>query len=448
MRERAMSRAHLSIRRLVALGGLLIAVGAVGYVLWAEYAAPAMRQAARGQTVPVQRDSTPETIQRGAYLARLGNCMQCHTSRGGPAYGGGAPLTTPFGTVYSSNLTPDPATGLGGWTPENFWRALHHGERPDGTVLSPAFPYTSFTRIDRADADALFAYLQTLPPVTASRPAHQLRWPLGSQTALNAWRLLHFSPADTSIDTHQPESVSSPPSARRGAYLVQGLGHCAECHTPRNALGGLRSSAAWSGAVLPDGQWYAPALNDAGEAGLSAWATEDIATLLTRGQHGTAFVSGPMAEVVRNSTQYLSPDDARSVALYLQTLNNGATASSAGETRTSSPAYPAGARIYDNQCAQCHGKQGEGQDDAYPALAGNRAVRMANTNNLVLAVLHGGYGPSTPAKPQPFGMPPYQLTLSDADLVSVLNHIRSSWGNQAAPVTEFDINKIRNAPTR
>lgn len=443
-----MSRARFSVRHLAALGGLLVAAGAVCVVLWAEYAAPAIRRAARTHAVPAQANTTPATIQRGAYLARLGNCAQCHTSRGGPAYGGGAPLTTPFGTVYSSNLTPDPATGLGRWTQEDFWRALHHGERPDGTVLNPAFPYTSFTRVERADADALFAYLQTLPPVTAPAPAHQLRWPLGSQTALNAWRLLHFSPADTATSTLSPEAAPSAPSARQGAYLVQGLGHCAECHTPRDALGGLRNSLAWSGAVLPDGQWYAPALNDAREAGLSAWATEDIASLLTRGQHGTAFVSGPMAEVVRNSTQHLSPDDARSVALYLQTLNNGATASSASEARTSSPAYPAGARIYDNQCAQCHGKQGEGQADAYPALAGNRAVRMANTNNLVLAVLHGGYGPSTPAKPQPFGMPPYQLTLSDADLASVLSHIRSSWGNQAAPVTEFDINKIRNAPTR
>ncbi len=427
---------------------LLIVAGAGGFVLWAEYVAPALR-AANHPTSELSGDQpNAATIQRGAYLARVGNCSQCHTQPGSPAYSGGVPLSTPFGTVFSSNLTPDPATGLGHWTRADFWRAMHKGERPDGTVLNPAFPYTSFTGITRADADALFDYFQTLPAVSAPGKPHQLRWPLGTQTALNAWRILHFRPADEVNSSAVTQTIEGAPSVTRGAYLARSLGHCTECHTPRNALGGLRSSAEWNGATLPDGQWYAPALNDTREAGLASWPVADIVTLFTHGQQGNAFVAGPMAEVVLHSTQHLTADDATSLAMYLRTIGNAEAATPRNQQSSKRAEFAAGARIYDKECAQCHGKQGEGQADAYPALAGNRAVLMDNTNNLVLSVLHGGYGSSTAGKPRPYGMPPYQLVLNDSDLASVLSHIRNSWGNQAAPVTEFDINRIRNAPTR
>jgi len=390
--------------------------------------------------MPAMEDATQ--VGRGAYLARIGNCAQCHTARGGAAYAGGDGLQTPFGRVHPGNLTPHPTAGVGQWSEGDFWRAMHQGVGPDGRVLNPAFPYTSFTRVSRADSDALFAYLRTLPASDTKNKSHELPWPLGTQTALTAWRLLHFSEAETTTLT----PVDTAPSARRGSDLVQGLGHCAECHTPRNRLGGLRTSASWNGATLPDGRWYAPALNDLSEGGVSNWEVADIVTLLTQGQHRQAYVAGPMAEVVRNSTQYLEPGDAMSMALYLQTLNKGAA--DPKPAAVSGRENAMGAKIYENHCAQCHGKSGEGVDNAYPALAGNRAVLMDNTNNLVLILLKGAYGPSTTGKPQPFGMPPYQFTLNDVEMASVLSFIRNSWGNHALPVTEFDINKIRNAPDR
>jgi len=418
-----------------------LCAAALLFVVVAEWVAPAVRKSMpTPKTLPANQDAT--LVQRGAYLARIGNCAQCHTARGGAAYAGGDGLQTPFGRVYPGNLTPHPTAGIGQWSEGDFWRAMHKGVGPDGRVLNPAFPYTSFTRVSRADSEALFAYLRTLPAADTKNKSHELPWPLGTQTALTAWRILHFSEAETT--TIAPVDV--PPSARRGSELVQGLGHCAECHTPRNRLGGLRTSAAWNGATLPDGRWYAPALNDPSEAGLSNWDAADIVTLLTRGQHQQAYVAGPMADVVRNSTQYLEPGDALSMALYLQTLDKGAAAPKPAPASGRENAL--GAKLYDNHCAQCHGKSGEGVENAYPALAGNRAVLMDNTNNLVLILLKGAYGPSTTGKPQPFGMPPYQFALNDVEMASVLSFIRNSWGNHALPVTEFDINKIRNTPDR
>jgi mono/diheme cytochrome c family protein len=436
MRERAMRQAILRVTLALLLATLV-------WVLTAEFIAPALRTSHTAS--PPTDGASAAQIAKGAYLARIGNCAQCHTAAGGPPYAGGEALHTPFGKVYGSNLTPHPQAGIGLWSPDDFWRAMHEGLRPDGRALNPAFPYTSFTHLHRNDTDALFAYLRTLPPADNPSQAHALPWPLGSQTALLAWRALHFRVAHTS------PSESVPPSELRGAYLVQGLGHCAECHTPRNALGGLRQSAPWQGALMPDGLWYAPSLNDPREAGLSQWQTADIATLLTHGQHGQAFTAGPMAEVVRNSTQFLTPEDATSMALYLRTLSRSpvdaapAPATAAYQTPKD---YVLGERLYEKHCAECHGKSGEGVENAYPALAGNRAVLMNNSHNLIQALLRGGYGPSTLGKPQPHGMPPFQLNFSDAEVAAVLSFIRSAWGQYAPPLSEFEVNKIRNMTAR
>lgn len=394
---------------------------------------------------PSDAPATATLVARGAYLARIGNCALCHTATGGQAYAGGKGMDTPFGTVYSSNLTPDPVVGLGHWNANDFWRALHHGQSKDGRLLYPAFPYPSYTHVTREDADALWAYLQSLPPAPAANTPHTLRWPYRTQVALWVWRTLYFTPA-------QATASASPaaPEMARGAYLVQGLAHCSECHGARNAWGSVDPRKSLSGATLPGELWYAPSLTSAEEASVSGWSREDTVALLTAGVNRHAVVNGPMAEVVRHSTQYLLPDDAAAMATYLASLGPAsASAPGAQPTLPGGPPLPtAGARLYDKQCSQCHGKQGEGQAGAYPALAGNRAVLMANTNNLVLTVLHGGFAPATAQNPRPFGMPPYMLTLSDTDIASVLTFVRSSWGNAAKPVSEFDINKIRNAQPR
>ncbi len=382
-------------------------------------------------------------IERGAYLARVGNCAACHTARGGEPFAGGRALPTPWGTLYGSNITPDEEHGIGRWSADDFWQALHDGRGRDGELLYPAFPYTSYTHITRADADAIYAWLRTVAPVNQASPAHDLPFPYNQRWLLAFWRALNFSPAT------QPErpagahgnTATDDDSARlleRGAYLAEGLGHCAECHTPRGPLGGLANHEPLAGAAMPVGGWYAPALTPDAN-GLAEWSTDDIAELLRRGTsaHGSAL--GPMAEVVFASTQYLTLTDARAIAAYLKQLPaNDRTAGSPPAGGTTH-----GAQAYRQYCADCHGEQGEGKAPGWPALAGNRTVTLADPANAIRTVLNGGFAPGTRLNPQPYGMPPFRQQLSDSDIAAILSHARQSWGNQATPVRANQVQRAR-----
>ena len=377
-------------------------------------------------------------IARGAYLARAGNCMACHTARGGEPYAGGRSIETPFGAVYTSNLTPDAQSGLGNWSAAHFWRAMHNGRSRDGRLLVPAFPYTSFTQITRDDSDALFAYLRSLPAVFQPNQPHALRFPFDSQAALAVWRALYFKPG-----VYKPDATRNT-EWNRGAYLVQGLGHCSACHSARNALGATTGGLDLAGGLIPMQNWYAPSLTSPHEAGVTDWDRQDIVSLLKDGVSARGSVAGPMAGVVLGSTQYLTADDLGAMAHYLQKLPpSAAFSSSADASAPAGTTSAAGAKLYEQHCAQCHGKGGEGVAHAYPALAGNRAVTMQQTANLVQIILNGGYAPATEGNPRPYGMPPFVLVLSDTDIAAVLTHLRQSWGNQAGSVTALDVNRIR-----
>lgn len=373
-------------------------------------------------------------IRRGAYLARVGNCALCHTARGGEPYAGGHGIDTPFGTVFSSNITPDKTHGIGLWSAQDFWQALHEGRSKDGHLLNPAFPYTNFTHVTRGDSDAIYEFLKTLPPSGRANTPQALRWPYSTQTALWAWRTLNFTP-----------NADQAPPPNRGAYLVQGLGHCSACHSRYNALGAIDPQDALAGGVIPVRNWYAPSLRDANEASVSLWSTPDIVALLKTGTAPGGQASGPMAEVVLHSTQHLSDADAKAMADYLRSLPPPGQPTATGWASTAQPNPPLGkgASVYEDHCAQCHGKQGQGQAGAYPALAKNRAVQLANASNLVQMVLYGGYPAATAGHPRPFGMPPFMLKLSDPEVAAVLTYIRTSWGNHSGAVSEFDINRLR-----
>ena len=381
--------------------------------------------------------STPELVQRGEYLARVGNCMACHTTQGGASYAGGRGIETPFGVVYSSNLTPDKARGIGTWTSAEFWRALHHGRSKDGRLLYPAFPYPNYTRVTREDSDAIFAYLQSLPAVAEPNRPHALRFPYSTQAALGVWRALFFSPGEPLAEPTQTAEYN------RGAYLVNGLGHCTACHTPRNALGATTEARAFSGGLIPVQNWYAPALNAAHEAGVKEWRTEDVAALLQTGVAPQGSVLGPMAEVVFRSTQYLSDADARAMAVYLQGLPQQPPAERAPPPAPPAAAMARGAKVYEQHCAACHGDQGQGEPGAFPALAANRAVTLADPTNLVRVVLQGGYLPATAGNPRPHGMPPFQQVLSDEDIAAVTTFVRNQWGNGAPGVGTIEVYRAR-----
>lgn len=381
--------------------------------------------------------STPELVQRGEYLARVGNCMACHTTQGGTPFAGGRGIETPFGVVHSSNLTGDKVHGIGGWTSAEFWRAMHHGRSKDGRLLYPAFPYPNYTQVTRADSDAIFAYLQSIPAAADANRPHALRFPYSTQAALGVWRALFFAPG-----APQPEPAQSA-EYNRGAYLVNGLGHCTACHTPRNALGATTEGRAFSGGLIPVQNWYAPALNAAHEAGVKEWRTEDVAALLKTGVAPQGSVLGPMAEVVSRSTQYLSDADARAMAVYLQALPQQTPATPATVPAPPAAAMARGGKVYEQHCAQCHGEQGQGEPGAFPALAGNRAVVLADPTNLVRVVLQGGYLPATAGNPRPHGMPPFQQLLSDEDIAAVTTFVRNQWGNQAPGVGTIEVYRAR-----
>lgn len=416
----------------------------IGAALLALLLAAALRVGLEFRSEPVlttPASQAADVVARGEYLARVGHCAGCHTAPGEAAYGGGRALPTPFGTLYASNLTPH-EDGLAGWNNADFWRALHHGRSRDGRLLYPAFPYSNLTLVTRADSDALFAYLRSLPPVARPNQPHTLRFPYDQPLALAAWRALYFRPA-----AFEPQPQRSA-DWNRGAYLVRSLGHCSACHAPRNALGATRNPLDLEGGMVPLRNWYAPALNDAAEAGVADWPLDEIVSLLRTGiaPRGTAL--GPMADVVKGSSQHWNAADLRAVAIYLKELpQRRDNLARPVAPPTSAPVADApatlGARLYERHCADCHGAQGQGKPPAYPALAGNRTLTMASPVNLTRIVLGGGFAPSTAANPRPYGMPPFATVLSDAEIASLLGHLRSSWGHDASQPSVLDVNRLR-----
>ncbi len=394
-------------------------------------AAPAAAGVTAGTT-----STAPALISRGEAVAHLGNCAGCHTAAGGAPLAGGRALTTPFGTVYAGNLTPDVTTGLGAWSAQDLWVALRLGRSRDGRLLLPAFPYTHYTRVSRADSDALYAYLRSVPAVAAPPRPHALRFPYNTAAAVAVWRLLFFRPAAAT-----PDGASAPTALARGAYLVQGLGHCGACHAPRNAWGA--SGDTLSGGLMPGQRWYAPSLLP-GVPGQGSVA--DTVALLKTGGSPLGRVLGPMAAVVGSSLQHWSEADLHAVVLYLQSLPPepaGRRRKDAGDDPAAAVARQRqqGSDLYREHCADCHGVQGQGVPGIYPALAGNGTVLQPLAHNLLQVITHGGFGPTTAGNPRPFGMPP--RVYNDEEMAAVISHVRTAWGNDAAPVSALDVLRLR-----
>ena len=377
-----------------------------------------------------------ELVQRGAYLAKAGNCAACHTARGGAAFAGGKGIATPFGTVFATNITPDPQEGIGKWNEDHFWRAMHHGRSRDGRLLYPAFPYPDYTFVTREDSDALYAFLRSQPAVKQPNNPHDLRFPYSSQVSLAVWRALFFSPGE-----FEPQAGKSA-EWNRGAYLVRGLGHCQACHAPRNVFGATNDKLELSGGLIPMQNWYAPSLAAPAEAGVQAWTPEDIVRLLKDGQTTRAAAMGPMAEVVFSSTQHLGDADLRAMATFLRELPPHQPAQPS-PVKAGNDIPELGAELYKTQCAECHGERGEGGGFAYPPLAGHRTVLMSSSANLVKVIISGGFPATTGGNPRPYGMPPFGQSLTNAEIAALASFLRSSWGNNAAAVTELDVNQVR-----
>jgi mono/diheme cytochrome c family protein len=422
------------------LAGLLVVVVVAGaLVAWLFVRSPKERppqSVATRVSAATLRD--PALIARGQYLATVGDCAACHTRKGGVRYAGGRSLATPFGNVPAPNITPDADTGLGRWSFEDFWRALHLGKGRHGELLYPVFSYTSFTKVTPDDALAIFAYLQSLAPVRQTSEQPSLRFPYSVRRSLAAWRALYFKPGVYQADPAQSAQWN------RGAYLVQGLGHCNECHATRDALGGLSPDHTLTGGQIPEQNWYAPDLSARPGGGLEGWSTRDIVDLLKTGQSAKGAAFGPMADVVRKSTQHMTDTDLEAIATYLQSL----PARPAAEAAVSHVSFDRkkGAKLYADRCADCHGADGRGVAGIYPPLDGNTSVNEPTGINAIRTVLLGGFAPVTAGNPRPYSMPPYAQELNDEEVATVVSYIRQSWSNKASAVRPSEVSTYRHTP--
>jgi mono/diheme cytochrome c family protein len=382
-----------------------------------------------------------DILSRGEYLARVGDCVACHTAPGGREFAGQRAMPTPFGNMYTSNITPDDETGIGRWTADDFYRMMHTGVSKNGELLYPAMPFANYTKVTRADSDAIYAYLMSVAPVKLPNRPHELRFPFNQRELLLGWRTLYFQQGEYRPDPKQSAEWN------RGAYLVQGLGHCSMCHTAVSALGGSRDQQAFSGGMIPNQNWYAPSLTSNREAGLGEWEIREITDLLQAGVSKRGAVYGPMAEVTYHSLQYLTDEDARAMAVYLKSLPPRDEAQPSSQARLVAPAtMELGRRIYAAQCAMCHGDEGEGFPPGFPPLANNQSIEMASPVNPIRMVLNGGYAPATRKNPRPYGMPPFAHLLNDEEVAAVVTYIRVAWGNGGTPVTAAQANALRAVP--
>jgi mono/diheme cytochrome c family protein len=382
-------------------------------------------------------------IAQGEYLARAGDCIACHTNPGSALFAGGRAMPTPFGTIYSSNITPDTQTGIGAWSADDFYGTMHTGRFPDGDLIYPAMPFGSYTKVTRADSDAIFAYLRSVPPVHQPNRPHDLSFPYNNRSLILGWRTLFFDEGEYVPDPSKSAEWN------RGAYLVQGLGHCAMCHSPINALGGNSQSKAFEGGLIPMQNWYAPSLTSNKEAGLGEWSLDEIVELLRTGISHRGAVYGPMAEVTFDSLQYLNDADVRAMAIFLKSLAQGSpleTESATMPAAESSLLLHFGETVYEAHCVSCHGADGRGMPPEYPPLAANPSIQMQSAVNPIRMVLNGGFPPGTAGNPMPYGMPPFAQSLSDDEVAAVVTYIRAAWGNRGAAVSSRDANQLRTAP--
>jgi mono/diheme cytochrome c family protein len=401
-------------------------------------AAFAMKNLLSGKTGgSVQVVSAPaEVVARGKYLAEAADCAACHSAPGGAPFAGGLPMQTGFGTIYATNITPDPDDGLGRWSAEDFWRALHDGVRRDGQQLYPAMPYTSYRGMTRADADAIYAYIMQLHPMKVANRRTELNFPFNIRLGMLGWNLLFLHNSLPAV------SAGSSPAWQRGRYLVNVLGHCGECHTPRGVVGEMEISRSLTGFAL--GRVAAPDITPAGLAS-RGWTPAGLRAYLGRGlaRQGSAF--SDMHPVIMLSTRNLTAEDLAAVATYLLGDNPPPPAPqpAVDPAESTAAANGAGRLSYVALCAGCHGLDGDGVPNTVVSLRANSTLRLVDPRNLIVAMLDGIGAENFPHRASMQAMPGFSDKLSDAEAAALANYLRATWGGQKADVTPAAVSALR-----
>lgn len=374
------------------------------------------------------------TIERGRYLATVADCAACHTRPGGKPFAGGVALQTAFGTLIGSNITPDRKAGIGSWSDDEFISALRDGRGRDGTYLYPAMPYPAFTKITREDVLAIRAYLQTISPVPDKIESNQLRFPFNIRSTMIAWNAINFAPGGLTPDATKAAQWN------RGRYLVDALGHCGTCHTPKTFMGADKTSAYLQGARLQG--WYAPNITADLRKGIGSWSAKEIVSYLRTGINPYALASGGMGEEVVHSSSHMTDKDLKAIAVYLLSLKPTEQQRPrpliANDVRMT-----AGQAIYKDTCAACHTDAGTGAAGLFPRLAGSPAVQSDDPTTLIRTVLFGSQAAATPDAPTAPAMPSFAWRLSNTQTAAVITYIRNAWGNVAAAVSPNQVQTIR-----
>jgi len=375
-----------------------------------------------------------ETVARGQYLAVVADCAACHTKPGGKPFAGGVALKTPFGTLVGPNITPDPDAGIGAWTDDQFVAALHDGRGRGGIRLFPAMPYPAYTKMTREDALAIRAYLQTIAPEPDKIEANRLPFPLSIRFNMAVWNALNFNPGRI-----EPDSSKSA-EWNRGRYLVDALGHCGTCHTPKTLLGADNVSAYLQGGPLQG--WFAPNITADSRKGVGGWSIDEIVRYLKTGVSPDSIATGDMTEEIVHSSSKMTDSDLKTIAVYLKSLVTPKE-SVPVSLAASDPRMVAGQAIYKDNCAACHTDAGTGTPGLFARLARSNTVQSDDPTTLIRVVLMGSQGVSTADAPTSPAMPSFGWRLNDAQVASVLTYIRNTWGNAAALISTDQVNAIK-----
>jgi mono/diheme cytochrome c family protein len=375
-------------------------------------------------------------IERGRYLATAADCVACHTiANGGKPFAGGRGIETPFGNINSPNVTPDAETGIGSWTDEQFDNAVRNGVRPDGSRLYPAMPYTSYTKMSHDDVAAIRAYLKTVEPVRHPVVVNTLPFPFNIRASMRVWDWLYFNAGEFKNDPQKSADWN------RGAFLVEGPGHCTACHTPKSFLGGDKSGEHLHGSNLQG--WFAPNITNDDRVGLAQWSSDDIVAYLKTGHNRFAGATGPMAEEIENSTSKLAAKDLAAMAAYLKSVPG--SAESPPPLQAGDPVMVAGEAIYRDKCSACHQLDGKGVSHLFPSLAESSGVRSRDATTLIRVILRGARSIATAQEPTAAGMPSFSRQLNNEQIAAVVSYVRNAWGRTAPAVAPGEVSKLRDA---
>jgi len=424
------------MKKIKVVGGVVVIAAVVAGVLLYQNGSTAADNVADNKTQMKQPLTAADAaaISRGRYVAVAGDCVACHTAPGSKeAFAGGYSISTPFGGIFASNITPDAETGIGNWTEREFYRAVRHGKGIDGENLYPAMPYNAYVKVSDEDMHDLWMYMRSVKPVNNKVPETQLPFPYNIRMAMMGWNLLFFK-----NEGFKPD-MSKSAEYNRGAYLVEGLEHCAACHTPKNIIGG-DTGAYLQGSNL--GEWYAPEITSNTYTGIGNWSEDQVVQYLKLGSNHVAVASGPMAEAVTNSTQHLTDADLHAIASYIK-AQPGSDNKKPTPLAADNAQMKIGANVYEANCSACHNSNGQGISHLAAGLANNPAIMSPDASSILTTVLQGDRGAVTEGNPTSGAMPSFAWKLSDEQTAAVATYIRNSWGNAASAVPASEASKTR-----